>query len=298
MKANRKIKIVLITAMILLVVLAGTAAITGVWKNAATNNGEIAADAVTDKVMDEAGKPTGDDPWNEMKKLVDNYYGGGQQVTFTGKMKLFDDNEDESTLIEERSFSYSMCAGQFYYMLGSIECVKQRNFIMLVNHDDKSIAVSAIIPGSGKDKGMMDFEKFKDIMSNTNVDAEVTQTGTEKVITVNNLPDPTIQGYQVFYDPITYKVHKIIVGMIRLTPLDQLEGGLQSELGTVPEEGLNDGDDESTVKGYSYKLEIIYETNEVTRGNESTFHPEKKFIIITGNHIDPTEAFKNYQLVD
>lgn len=302
MKKNKKNKAILITSAVILIVLAGTAAVTHGWKNWGSPIAKKTTESSppTGTVMDESniGKPTGDDPWQEIEKLVDAYYGGDKQISYSGTMRLLDDNGQNQKLLEEYDFNYSYFKGQYYYKLGFMECVGKGKFLLVVNNTDKTIALSTVVPATKKQDGLMDFGKFKKVMQDSKADAKITQAGNEKIFTVNNLQDPTIQGYQVFYDPVSYRIHKLVVGMIRLSSLETGEIGTNDTTTTIPEENKVSNPSAFEVNGYSYVLEIIYEkANLVTMTNKG-FNPENKFIRITGNHIELADAYKNYRLTN
>lgn len=299
MKNNKKAKTILITCVVVLLVAAATARVTNGWRNWGVNPGkEEKEEAALGTVMDETniGTVTNDDPWKEMEKLVEVYHGGDQQVSYSGKMRLMDDNEDEQKLLEEHLFDYSFFKGQYYYKLGPIECVGKEKFILIANHQDKTIALSAVIPSSKKQKNFLDMEQFRQVMKAGKANAKVTRSGAEKVITVDNLQDPVVQGYQVFYDPASYRINKIIIGMIRFEPLESTTENTSPATGASKNEDIDM--EENEVTGYSYMLEIIYEKTDRVTIDADAFHPESKFIRIVGKEIQLADNYKNYQLAN
>lgn len=301
MRKNRNLR-VFITSGIILLVLAGTAAVGKKWiwgvKEAEKEKKE---EYKTVSVMDESGIgiPTDDDPWLEMEKLVKAYYGGEQQVTYHGKMRLMDDNEEKQKLVEELSFEYSSCKGDYYYRMGQLECVTRDNFILLVDHDSRTVAISPVTPAKNKSAGILSMEEFKKILEQKISGAKITQSGNDKILTVNNIQDPTIQGYQVYYDPSTYQIKKMIIGMIRLSPLDEKNNTAITDTDEKPAEETNKGAGEETeIEAYSYYLEIRYDKTERIPVSGKEFKPEQKFIRFKDGKAELQPAFVGYRLLN
>ncbi|HEV7782328.1 MAG TPA: hypothetical protein VGO58_13735 [Chitinophagaceae bacterium] len=295
MKNNKKIKTIVVTISVVLIVVAATAGVTNGWAGWKKNAKAEKEEETLSTVMDETniGIATNDDPWKEMEKLVEGYYGGEQQVFYSGTMKLFDDNEEKQKVLEEHAFDYSFFRGQYYYKLGEIECVAKDGFILMVNHGDRTMSLAPVLQSTAKQESILDMKKFREMMEAGKATAKVTQNGADKIITVNNVQDPAVQGYQVFYDPASYRIRKIVIGMIRFEPLDAVTENANAA--SVKEETELD---EMEIAGYSYVLEILYEKTSLIPTGKNDFNPENKFIRIDGDHYRPVEAYKNYQLAN
>ncbi len=296
---KNRVKIIL-TGCIVLVVLIATATGGGGFRKEKKNE-KKEEEWASGSVMDETriGVLTGEDPWEEIKKLVQNYYGEGSQISYSGKMRLLDDNEETQKLLEEYDFEYSFCNGQYYYSIGMFECVSKADLLVMVNHADKSVSVSGVVPQKQGPVSFIDMDLFVKMMERAGAAAKVSLSGHQKILTVNNISDPSVQGYQVFYDPASYRIQKILVGMIRFEPLDpedDLQGVAGNEQIVMEPENIDTGEFET--EGYAYMLEISYDKYTLTAISEKDFHPENKFIRINGRKVELAEAFKNYLLTN
>ncbi len=270
MKKKKNLKLILLPAMVLLMIVAASAF--GKWKGLPAGK-IINEESGTISVMDnEIGKPTSDDPWQEMEKLIKVYYGDHEAVSYEGKMRLIDDNSDEKKLVEEMNYSFTVFNGMYEYRIGQLECISKKNFLLLIDHENKTIARSAVT--NAKKPSLLDMHSLKEMLEKQAGDIIISQNQNEKILTVNNIKDPVIQGYQVFYDPLTYRIHKMVIGMIRLTPLGNPGSGTAS----LPLfENSSEEKEDQEIDAYSYYLEIIYEKSASKKMTEKEFNPESRF---------------------
>jgi hypothetical protein len=247
------------------------------------------------------GTPTNDDPWKEMDKLVRAYY-GKNGISYKGLIKLIDDNGDEEKVLEEHVFEYAFSRNNFHYSLDSMEFINQDKYLMAVDHRNKLISLSA----AGKQQigtQLFDMEEFKKIMQEQKANAEVTQSGNEKMLTIDSIQHPQVQGYRIYYDPQTYKINKMLIGMLRLSPLDEGDENYietnspvanESETKEIDKNEVNT--EETEIDTYSYYVEIIYrESHELLSGAKG-FDPVQKFVKINKDKIELQPAFTTYQL--
>jgi hypothetical protein len=297
MRRTKSIRIIIISSIILLLT-AGAAAIGNKWFETGKKPGAGKTEKYeTINVMDESGigEPTGDDPWMEMQKLVEAYYGGEQLITYHGRMRLIDDNHDKQKLLEELSFEYSSYGEEYYYRMEQLECVKKRDFIMMADHDNRSVSISYVSLAKDKNNGILSMEDLKKMLQERSKEIKITQSGDTKILTVNDIQDPSIQGYQVFYDPVTYQVKKMVLGMIRLNPLDEND---RVALNETEKTSPDKDSEEMEIEAYAYRLEILYDKIEKTRISEQEFRPEQKFIRFNNNKPELQPAFSDYRLLN
>lgn len=263
-----------------------------------------ASDKVTDDREDDIGTLTDDNPWKEMDKLVTAYY-SEQGSSFKGTVKLIDDNGDKEKVIEEHPFEYAVLKDNFYYSLDKIDVVQKKNMVLVADHTNRLVSVSYPAAGSRDEKQkLFDIGEFKKIMKERKAEAKVTQLGDEKILTIENIEDPQIQGYRIYYNPQTYKVSKMLIGMVRLTSLDD---GEENKTEDAPSDNITGKTDDNSeteeesadpdIETYTYYLEIIYKESTVLGVTEETFHPENKFILINNNKTELTKPYSNYQLI-
>jgi hypothetical protein len=245
---------------------------------------------------------TNDDPWKEMDKII-AANNNSQGVSLSGTIKLIDDNGDKEKVLEEQSFEYSFLGVNIYQKIGSMEFISKPDLLLVADHDNKLIAVSNSGTGEDKANNLFDIKGFKKMMEERKASAKVTESGEQKLLTIENIQDPQIQGYRIYYDPETYKINKILIGMLRLSSLsddessiEEIPGSPDHKVGNNEEETGSTNDNE--IEAYTYYLEIIYSEMKILGIKEDSFHPENKFIIKTKNKIELTTAFSKYHLVN
>ena len=250
---------------------------------------------------EDIGILTSDDPWKEIDKLVAAYY-NKEGVSYKGAVRLIDDNGDQEKIIEENKFEYLTVGRNMYYRLGNMEFISKTDLLLVADHNNKFISVSQQNPRSDKTNKLFNIGEFKKLMEQSKAEAKVTQLGDQKILTIEKITDPQIQGYRIYYDPQTYKVTKMLIGMLRLSPLSDDEGGIDEipwDSDNKTEENINDSEEgnENEIETYTYYLEIIYDEMKVLNISEKTFHPENKFIVISENKIQLMPVFSKYQLI-
>lgn len=238
-----------------------------------------------DDKSDDRGTPTGDDPFTELGQLVNTYY-KGDQISLKGTVRLIDDNYEEDKLIGEYPFSYQYNAGDFYYSLDSMEFISQQEKLLAVDHRGKSITLSSA-GGMKNIPGLFNIGDFRKLVEAQKASAEVTQSGNLKMLTLENIQDPQIQGYRIYYDPSTYAITKILIGMVRPGPLEETEN----------EKKDNTANEMGDIYAYSYYMEINYNSREVL-GRKTAFNPLARFIFSQGNAFNLQPAYTTYELHD
>jgi hypothetical protein len=250
--------------------------------------------AVTDEGAIDIGEPTGDDPWQELDKLVKAYY-VKSGVFYQGTMKLFDGNGDNDKLLEEKKFEYTCFSNEYSYSLPPFEIVSKKNYTVIVNHDDKLVAVVPKITEKVKSKDLFNLSDFKKIIEEQKANIKVTQLGNEKILTVDSIQSPDIQGYRIYYSPQTYRISKMLIGMSRLSPLIDESDDSQKKTKEITEEETVITD-EDEIEEYYYYLEISYSLATPLSLRQGEFNPENKFVKIDGKKIELTSEFKEYEL--
>jgi len=240
------------------------------------------------------GEPTGDDPWKELDNLVKTYY-VKTGVFYQGVMKLFDGNGDNDKLLEEKKFEYTCFNNEYSYKLSPLEVINKKNYSVIVNHDDKVVAVVPKISQKTKSKDLFNIVDFRKIIEEQGANIKVTQLGNQKILTIDSIQDADIQGYRIYYSPDTYKISKMLIGMVRLSPLEG-ESDIREENNDelTNEEKTKENDD--AVEGYTYYLEINYSVITPLLLQPGEFNPEEKFVKIDGKKIELAPAFKQYEL--
>lgn len=256
----------------------------------------------------DVGTPTGDDPWTELSALV-SAYDLKEGMHFKGMMKLIDDNGDAEKILEETPFEYFTAGNEFYYSLGKIEAVSKKDLLLLADHNSRVIVVADGSPDNKGAKKMFDIADFKKLMEQGHANAVITRRGNEKVLTIDNIEHPDIQGYRIYYNPVTYRISRMLIGMARPFSLDDATGEenvieqpadneeKSKDIGEA--EAATDTDTgEDGIIPYYYYLDLRYTVNEKLSSGKDGFYPERKFISVKKENIELTPAYQNYYLIN
>ena len=228
------------------------------------------------------GTPTNDDPWKEIAKLAEAYYTKGGMV-YKGAVKVIDDNSASEKIVEEQPFQYTLLGNDYHYQLGNLEVISKKKFLMAIDHLNKTISYTPQVSSAkSQSRKLFDIAAFKEMMLKGKVNARVTQAGEDKIVTIDSITDAVIQGYRIYYSPRTYRIHKMLVGMVRPEPLEKEEAIEESAEGN----------------SYYYYLDVYFNTVESIALKEKAFRPEDEFIAIENNKFVPTPAYKDYQLLN
>ncbi len=279
--------------LVIVLILVYTAAVTQTSRVSKNPEKKITA-GVTDEGAVDIGEPTGDDPWEELDKLVKAYY-VKTGAFYQGTIKLFDGNGDNDKLLEEKKFEYTCFSNEYSYSLAPFEIVSKKNYTVIVNHDDKLVAVVPKITEKIKNKDLFNLSDFKKMIEEQKANIKVTQLGNEKILTVDSIQSPDIQGYRIYYSPQTYRISKMLIGMSRLSPLiDESDVSQKKTEEITQQETVITDEDE--IEEYYYYLEINYSVITALSLHQGEFNPENKFVKIDGKKIELTAEFKEYQL--
>jgi len=255
----------------------------------------IASDQDTTQLGDSVeviGTPTGENPWTEMANLIKEYYNNNGML-YGGTIKVIDGNQAVDTVIEEQPFEYSILNGNYYYRLGPMELVCKKNFLLSVDNDSKTISYSRNMVYRRGGRKVFDIRSFKKLLEKGGAQALVTLNGSEKILTIDHIADPDIQGYRIYYSPQTYQVHKILIGMLRLYSINDESGENDIQQGTYG------SSNDSVVTTYSYYLDVLFSQVQHLSLQENQFNPENKFITaISDTSVSLTPAYKDYQLLN
>ena len=252
--------------------------------------------------VEDIGQLTNDDPWKEVDQLV-AANSSSQGVSIKGTIKLIDDNSDKEKVLEDQDFEYSFVGRNLYQRVGNMEFITRSDMVLVADHNNKFIAVSNVESSENKINKFFDIKEFKKMMEERKAKLKVTQSGEQKLLTVEDIEDPQVQGYRIYYDPETYKINKILIGMLRLSPISGDEEGADESPGssdnkTESKKEETDPENDLEIETYTYYLEIIYSEMKILGEKEDSFHPENKFIVKTKDKFELTPAFNKYQLIN
>jgi hypothetical protein len=249
------------------------------------DNGKKNVSEVVDST-DEEGVPTNDDPWKELDNLLKAYY-LKKGVSYQGVMRLIDGNGEKDKTLEEKNFEYTFFNGEYCYKLAPMEVIYKKNYVVIVNHDEKMIAVTPKASARKTSQDLLSLGDFKKIIEQQKANVRITQLEDQKILTIDSIQDPNIQGYRIYYSPESYKISKILVGMLRLSPLEEESSGGKKEDTDIGEPNID---------SYIYYLEINYSGDKELSLKKGEFNPEKKFVKMEGGKIEPAPGFRDYEI--
>jgi hypothetical protein len=218
-------------------------------------------------------------------KLVTAYY-SNTGISYKGTVKVIDDNQEKEQVIEEHPFEYTILKDNYYYRLAHMELVSKKNYLLAVDNENKTISLA---PKASMQKAnkTFDIRAFKKIMEKGQAQARVTQLGEEKILTIDHITDADIQGYRIYYSPNNHRIHKMLIGMVRLNPLED-----------DSEEQNDEAAIEDKPDNYYYYLEVLFTQVQSLELNEKNFNPESKFIQVQNGRMALAPAYKEYQLLN
>jgi hypothetical protein len=278
MKVQKKYILVVCTVLLVSVITLAIAGIAG------------QRPGVTQSVSDvpDGETPTSDDPWKEVEHIVSHYYNPGG-ITYKGKMKLIDDNGEAEKMLEEMEFEYTLLDEEYHFRMGTMEVVRKADMMLAVDHASKTVAVSSQ-QGSQSPAQLFDMEQFRKIMEEKKADAKVSLLNGQKIVTIDAIEDPSIQGYRIYYDPATYRIARIEIGMLRYSPLEEPEEGKEEEE-TAP------SDTGEGIPTYTYYLEVDSTEVKTLALKKKEFRPESKFIQAGSKELELTPTYRDYSLI-
>lgn len=238
-----------------------------------------------------------DDPWEDLQKIV-HAFQSSDGITYSGNIKLIDENGSEQKCIEQSPFTYTLFDDAFYYSLSGVEVISKKNFTLFVDHTSTTIALTQKAKAEVK-TAPFNVEAFQKLLDQRQAKIKLSQLDTVRILTIDHILDPVIQGYRVYYSPHTFQIRKIEIGMARLSAVsNEKEDNTNADSdqninGTAPRE-----ENEEAIQTYTYYMEIEYKQVSKSTGKEESFLPENKFINSTHHIIQLTDAFKNYTLLN
>jgi hypothetical protein len=294
MKKSKKIAVLIFTGLLVLVT---TLAITQIvklktiQKNSLTNN-----EKVEESRDDEQERPTNDDPYKEISGLV-KAYDLTKGVFYKGSVKLIDGNTEEDKVLEQQKFEYTVLGNEYEYSLDNISSIVKDSFVLFADHGQKSISILPL-KGLKNDNKPFDISGIKKIIDARQANVAVTEIGNEKILTIDSIQGQQIQGYKIYYSPVTYRISKVLIGVHTLS---SLETGEQENVAEEENENT-DKEEESEINeeedGFFYYLEVNYESIQQLSLTQEIFKPENKFIEKVSGAVALKEKYKEYEFIN
>lgn len=235
------------------------------------------------------GTPVNDDPWEAIENIVNAYYDPAG-ISYAGSVKVIDDNGDHEKIVEEQAFNYSLLGNDYHYRLGPMELVNRKNFLLLVDHGNKLVTLAPAANQAATNK-LFDLRAFKNEMEARKAHAGIRQLGEERILTIDRIGDPDIQGYRIYYSPQTWRVHKMLIGMIRLEPLENEAEHAHTLSTELP-------GSEQEIDTYTYYLEVNFNTIQPLSMKGKEYKPEENILTRREGKAVLTPAYAGYQFIN
>ena len=236
-----------------------------------------------------------DDAWVEIEKVLVNYV-SKQGVTYTGKVKLTDNTDEHERVLEEMDFECTLVDENSYCRLGLMEMVNKDDLLLSVDHSSKTVLVSQE-KHSKTSNQVFNIELFRKVLKEKDATVKVSKLENQKIVTIDNIADPSVQGYRIYYDPISYRIHKVEMGMVRFEPLSPDQETVNTNTEKDGSQTSATDVSSSELETYTYFLEVTFTDIKQLALNKKDFRPEAKFIQPDGNTISLTPAYQEYTLI-
>jgi hypothetical protein len=247
------------------------------------------------------GKPTGDDPLKEMEKIL-NAYSRQKVFSFSGTVKLYQEMGEEDKVTEEKNIRFQKEGSRMYYSLGSIEYITQSKHTLMVDHDSKVINVTAGEPIKAGIMESMQIEQLKKYLQANSAEAIVTETETEKIITMMNNTDPLVQQYIIRYKKDRYWITGINMIMFRTEEMEEEDYTATEQMRLQREEERSKNPADSTYLpeelGYKqsfYEVEFVY-TDFMEEVVWLPTQSVENYVLLNGDAFELKELYKEYEL--
>jgi hypothetical protein len=244
---------------------------------------------------------TADDPWAELGHL----FSGTQQarsIAYAGKMKLTDEEGTET--IEEADFSGEVHGEDSHYFIDSVEFIHQDNVSLNVYHREKLVVAGTEKLPFNSMWQFANMDSVKSFAAREGAMAEVVWDKADKIIKISNNTSTDVYSYEIYYNPQSYRLKKLVLHYATLDNLDndtevEAEGDLR-ETSAYEEEKVTVDEDSThsrpSIEFNLYKLEFEFRLLRVGEG-ANKFAPLKKIGQKKGSEFHLNNAYYDYRLV-
>ncbi|MGV3768135.1 MAG: hypothetical protein ACO1NW_18530 [Chitinophagaceae bacterium] len=221
------------------------------------------------------GVPVDDDPWLELEKIIQSYYRDkGRHCS--GTITAIDDNGEVEKILEKMTFDYSFFKDRYHSVMGNLEMAQCNGVLVAVDHEHQQVNITNVSEAAGA-SFLPDLSVFRKLMEQREADLRVTKLGDKKILTIDNIADPSIQGYRIYYDPNSYEVTNMLIGMMRAFSIEEKE------------DALSPGE-------YCYYLDVVFEKNEIIGMEKSKFLPIERIVRKENGQWMLAPKYKDFQL--
>lgn len=183
-----------------------------------------------------------EDPAIFLEKVNQANLPGNKAQSLQGVIRLIDDNGETEKELEKTAFTWLFTSDHFAYTIDSITVIQEPGISLMINHSLKNMYLSSVAPASEN----YTIQSVLKTLQEEHAHVQVSTDGQYKMLTIDSLLRPDIQGYKIFVDPDSYEIRKVLIGMVRLNSLVD-----------APKISANNADNPG-LNTYTYYLEISY----------------------------------------
>lgn len=146
-----------------------------------------------------------DKAWDVMEKLY-GAYGNMNNVSFEAHMKMYADTLPLQ-LMDKLDARCVLDKQQYFFAVGPIEMIRNNNYLLNIDHEDKTIMVTS--PQAGDQAKMLpDLSQMLRSVKENGVQAQLRLRENDWWLELRNMPDG-IQECNIQYDPEHFYIRKL-----------------------------------------------------------------------------------------
>jgi hypothetical protein len=239
------------------------------------------------------GVPVDADAWAELDKVT-KAMALDQTVEITGRVRVYEDQNDSLVLTEDDPLSYAIHGRSDYDLrMGPVEMIANGKHWLRIDHEEQKLAYYPQKKAKKNSAFVISPAMIHELVDRSKAQVVVAAVGDLRVITLAGLGVGDLQHYHIFYDPSTYEVKKLAMDM---TSLDF--GGGEEEGENVSDATAKKGQEVmegSSLRMNWYRVELDYAQIQRKPKGEP-FHPEDRFIREVDGHVQLQPEYAEYGL--
>ena len=213
------------------------------------------------------------DPLTEMSKINQAYSKNGEMF-FKSTITMFRKN-NLSKPVDKIACQYALRGTDYYYKMGPIELVKNKDLFVSVDHEDHYLTVGDVkkIP-TQQNVFVAGFASLKQLLSDKTYTGQISTSGNQSILVLTAKADAgtEVKKYTVYYRADSYLINKVVMETEQTN-----DEGVQEEM----------------------VLETIYNYDQNKQGTSiDQYLNLSRFVKINGKTIEPGSTYKKYQLIN
>lgn len=210
---------------------------------------------------------------DEYNKLSAAFATMDSSLHLEGVIELYD-TQNPGEIRETLPFSYLKNGNALMAMLGGIQTISNGNLVLQLDTINKYIALGQLTDSTqhALQASLLPFDQLFGDTSVFKVRATVANAGQQRILSIQNERIPEIKEFRVIYDTTTYQVQSCEIEWWKKNAVQAGEKEMQKTWVTKTH--------------YRYLAATVFQPEEEM----------KKVIMLKENVLQPTEAYKNYEI--